>query len=82
MKLTLARKPSLSEGKIFRVTLKKNKKYLSLRLPKKIADYLQINKSGEIFWTALDNTIQLTGSNPRVGIPLFEFKKEKFFEQS
>lgn len=81
MRLKLSKTHKLSEGKVFLTTLRKNKRFFSLRLPKKIGEYLGINGTNKIYWTALDNSIQLTSSNPKVGIPIFEFKKTKFIEQ-
>ena len=57
-----------------------NKKFVTVRLPVKVAEYIELNGQ-QIFWAPVNGVIQLSGSRPHMVIPMMSVGLDKFIPQ-
>lgn len=67
----------LAAGKFYAAPVIIGKKFITIRLPRKVAEYFELNKP-EIFWSPVDGVIQLSGSQPHMVIPMMTVTTDKF----
>ncbi len=67
----------LGPAKFFRSPVRINKRYISVKLPLSVAEYLEL-KSGKLCWIPLNGVIQLSGSQPRISIPSLNLTQDSF----
>jgi hypothetical protein len=56
------------------------KKFITIKLPKKVAEYFDLDKH-EIFWSPINGVIQLSGSQPHMVIPMMSVNTKQFIAQ-
>ena len=74
------RKRSYTLGKFFSANVDVNKKFVTVRLPAKVAEYIELNGQ-QIFWAPVNGVIQLSGSRPHMVIPMMSVGLDKFIPQ-
>jgi hypothetical protein len=67
----------LMPGKFCAAPVTIGRNFITIKLPKKVAEYFELNKP-EIFWSAIDGVIQLSGSQPHMVIPMMSVDTSKF----
>ena len=67
----------LMTGRFYAAPVTIGKKFVTVKLPRKVADYFELSKP-EIFWSPGDGVIQLSGSQPHVVIPMMSVSADKF----
>ena len=67
----------LMPGKFYATPVTIGRNFITIKLPKKVAEYFELNKP-EIFWSAIDGVIQLSGSQPHMVIPMMSVDTSKF----
>jgi hypothetical protein len=75
-----SKKNVLMPGKFFAAPVTIGRNCITVKLPKKVAEYFDLNKP-EIFWSAIDGVIQLSGSQPHMVIPMMSVNTCKFIPQ-
>lgn len=72
---------SLMSGKFYAAPVTIGKKFVTIKLPKKVAAYFELDKP-EIFWAPVNGVIQLSGGQPHMVIPMMSVDPTKFIPQS
>jgi hypothetical protein len=67
-------------GKFHSTPVTIGKKFITIRLPKKVAEYFELDKN-EIFWSPVNGVIQLSGSQPHIVIPMMSVTPDRFVAQ-
>ena len=71
---------SLMSGKFYSAPVTVGKKFVTIKLPKKVAAYFELDKH-EIFWAPVNGVIQLSGGRPHMVIPMMSVSAEQFIPQ-
>jgi hypothetical protein len=75
------KKKVLSSGKFYAAPVAVGDKYITVRLPLKVAEYFQLDKP-EIYWTPINGVIQLSSGEPHMVIPAMNISADKFIPQA
>jgi hypothetical protein len=67
-------------GKFFVTPVTIEGKYITIKLPKKVATYLEL-EGGEIHWSAVNGVVQLSGNRPDIAIPMMGVNVDAFVPQ-
>ena len=70
----------LMSGKFYSVPVIIDEKFITIKLPKKVADYLDLEKN-ELFWSPVNGVIQLSGTEPHMSIPMMSITADRFIAQ-
>ena len=70
----------LVAGKFYAAPAMVGKKYLTIQLPLRVAEYFGLNRP-EIFWAPVNGVIQLSATEPHITIPMMSVSPEKFLPQ-
>lgn len=71
---------ALPAGRFYAAPVKVGKKFVTIQLPIKVAEYLQLAKP-EVFWTPINGVVQLSGGEPHIIIPMMSVSTDKFLPQ-
>lgn len=70
----------LVSGKFYAAPVTVNKKFVTIRLPRKVAEYFELDKP-EIYWAPINGVIQLSGAQPSMVIPMLTTGANQFLPQ-
>ena len=70
----------MTAGKFYAAPVKVDKDFLTIQLPAKVAEYFGLERP-EIYWAAVNGTIQLSGSQPHITIPMMSVLPDNFIPQ-
>jgi hypothetical protein len=77
---TRRKRPVLMSGKFYAAPVTVGKKFVTIKLPKKVAEYFELDKP-EIYWAPVNGVIQLSGGQPHMVIPMMSVDTTKFIPQ-
>lgn len=67
-------------GKFYAAPVSVSKKFVTVKLPRKVAEYFQLDKP-EIYWAPVNGVIQLSGQQPHMVIPMLTADVGQFIPQ-
>ena len=74
------RSTALTSGKFYAAPVTVGSEYVTIKLPKKVAEFLDLNKA-EVFWSPINGVIQLSGREPHMVIPMMSVGTDVFIAQ-
>ena len=77
---TVRKRKILTAGKFYAAPVTIGKKFITLKLPLKVAEYFELAKP-EIYWAPINGVIQLSGGEPHIIIPMMSVSTDKFIPQ-
>jgi hypothetical protein len=76
-KVATSKRKVLMPGKFYAAPVTVGRNFITIKFPKKVAEYFDLDKS-EVFWSAIDGVIQLSGNQPHIVIPMMSVDTSKF----
>lgn len=73
---TIKRK-KVNSLKIFTTPVLVDEKYITIKLPVKMAEYIKIHNN-KAFWVPVNGSIQICGTQPKIVIPAMDLSVEHF----
>ena len=70
----------LMSGKFYAAPVTVGKKFVTVKLPKKVAEYFELDKP-EIYWAPVNGVIQLSGAQTHMVIPMLTTNAGQFIPQ-
>lgn len=81
VKQTIKRKRNiLPAGHFYAAPVSVGKKFVTIKLPRKVVDYLQLSKP-EMYWAPINGVIQLSSGEPHIIIPMMSVSTDKFLPE-
>jgi hypothetical protein len=74
------KRPCLMSGKFYAAPVTVGKKFITIKLPVKVAKYFELSKP-EIYWAPVNGVIQISGTQPHMVIPMMSVSPEQFLAQ-
>ena len=75
---TPKRKKVYSSGNFFSAPATIEEKFVTIRLPAKVAQYLELHSGKKIYWSPINGVIQISANVPNVVIPMINVEASGF----
>jgi len=79
-KVVRKKQTPFTSGKFYTAPVTVDDKFVTIKLPKKVADYFELDKP-EIYWVPINGVIQLSAVQPHMVIPMMSVDVRKFISQ-
>lgn len=76
------RKKVYNSGKFFTTKAEVNEKYVTIRLPAKVAEYLELENGKNVYWSPVNGVVQISANVPNLVIPALNVLNGGFIPQS
>ena len=75
------KKKSLKACNFSSTSVQIDKKFVTIKFPAKIAEYLELENDKPIFWSPVNGVIQISGNRPHMVIPMMNVSVHDFIGQ-
>jgi len=76
------RRKVYNSGNFFSTAVSVNDECVTIRLPKKVAEYLDVTDGKKLYWSPINGVIQISGNVPNITIPSLSMANTGFIPHS